>query len=65
MDSFARAWVSDYYEVREPRAGRLLHHRGQTLLLFHRRVVAEIELFRVAGASYGYVFYVFERLSQS
>jgi trans-aconitate methyltransferase len=56
-----RAWVAGYYDVLEPRATSLLAHPDSAVRALAADTIREIEVFRVAADSYGYVFYVLRR----
>ena len=64
LDTFVlphSAWTEGYYDLLEPRARELLKHANPPVREVAREALAEIEVFRVAGASYGYVFYLLQR----
>jgi hypothetical protein len=48
--------------VLEPRAKAFLDHEDATVREFARETVREVEVFRMSGDSYGYVFYVLQRI---
>jgi SAM-dependent methyltransferase len=54
-------WVKDYYDILEPRAKSLLHHSDVAVRNFAVETLKEIETFKIAEDSYGYVFYVLQR----
>jgi SAM-dependent methyltransferase len=54
-------WVKDYYDILEPRAKSLLNHSDLAIRDFAVETLKEIETFRIAEDSYGYVFYVLQR----
>ena len=55
------AWVEGYYDVLEPRAKALVNHPDSSVRDFAVETVKEIEVFKCAEDSYGYVFYVLQR----
>jgi SAM-dependent methyltransferase len=55
------AWVKDYYDVLEPRAKSLVSHSDVAVRDFAVETLKEIEAFKIAEESYGYVFYVLQR----
>jgi SAM-dependent methyltransferase len=55
------AWVKDYYDILEPRAKSLVNHSDVAVRDFAVETLKEIETFRIAEDSYGYVFYVLQR----
>ena len=55
------AWVKDYYDVLEPRAKSLASHSDVAVRDFAVETLKEIETFKIAEDSYGYVFYVLQR----
>jgi SAM-dependent methyltransferase len=55
------AWVKDYYDVLEPRAKSLVSHSDVAVRDFAVETLKEIETFKIAEDSYGYVFYVLQR----
>jgi SAM-dependent methyltransferase len=56
------AWVEGYYDVLEPRAKSLVNHHDQSVREFALDTVKEIEIFKISEDSYGYVFYLLQRL---
>ena len=56
------AWVEDYYEILEPRAKALVDHPDLSVRDFAAETVREIEIFERSEDSYGYVFYVLQRV---
>ena len=56
-----QAWVKDYYDVLEPRAKSLVNHSDAAVRDFAVETLKEIETFKIAEDSYGYVFYVLQR----
>ena len=55
------AWMKDYYDILEPRAKSLANHSDLALRDFALETLREIETFKIAEDSYGYVFYVLQR----
>jgi SAM-dependent methyltransferase len=55
------AWMKDYYDVLEPRAKSLVNHRDMAIKDIAVETVREIETFKIAEDSYGYVFYLLQR----
>ena len=55
------AWVKDYYDVLEPRAKSLLNHSDAAVRDFAAETLTEIETFKIAENSYGYVFFILQR----
>jgi hypothetical protein len=55
------AWVKDYYDVLEPRAKSLMNHSDVAVRNFAAETLKEIETFKIAEDSYGYVFFVLQR----
>lgn len=58
----AEAWIDGYYEILEPRATALLDHPNDSVRAFALDTIREIEIFRQSEGSYGYVFYVLQRI---
>ncbi|HEV3409625.1 MAG TPA: class I SAM-dependent methyltransferase [Chthoniobacterales bacterium] len=58
----ADAWREDYYDVLEPRARSLVDDPDPAIRELAAGTLAEIEIFARAEGSYGYVFFVLERL---
>ncbi len=56
------SWVEDYYDVLGPRAEKLIDHPDSSVREMAAETIREIEVFKSSGHSYGYVFYVFERV---
>ena len=56
------SWVEDYYDVLGPRAEKLIDHPDSSVHEMAAETIREIEVFKSSGHSYGYVFYVFERV---
>lgn len=57
------AWRKDYYDVLEPRAKLLANHSDMAVRDFAVETLKEIETFKIAEGSYGYVFYILQRRS--
>lgn len=57
-----QAWVEGYYEVLAPRAQELLKYEDAAVRDFAAETVREIEVFAASEDSYGYVFYVLQKL---
>jgi SAM-dependent methyltransferase len=55
------AWVNDYYDILQSRAKSLLNHSDIAVRDFAVETLKEIETFKIAEDSYGYVFYVLQR----
>jgi SAM-dependent methyltransferase len=55
-------WVDGYYDVLEPRAHALVKHGDEAVRGFAGEMLEEIDAFRCSGGSYGYVFYVLQRM---
>lgn len=56
------AWIEGYYDVLEPRAQALLAHPDSSVRNLAIATLQEIEIFNCAENSYGYVFYVLQRV---
>lgn len=56
------AWVEGYYDVLEPRAKALVDHDDAAVRYSAVETLKEIEVFRCSEGSYGYVFYVLQRI---
>jgi len=56
------AWTEGYYDVLEPRARALIDHSDPSVRDFAVETVREIETFNSSEDSYGYVFYVLQRI---
>ncbi|MEX0832925.1 MAG: class I SAM-dependent methyltransferase [Actinomycetota bacterium] len=56
------AWVDRYYDILEPRAQILADHTDASVRQFALETLKEIEVFRASEDSYGYVFYMLQRL---
>ena len=54
-------WVKDYYDILEPRAESLLNHSDVGVRDFAVETLKEIETFKIAEDSYGYVFFLLQR----
>jgi SAM-dependent methyltransferase len=57
-----QAWVDGYYDVLAPRASALLDYPDPSVRDFAAETIREIEVFDRAEDSYGYVFYVLQRV---
>ena len=55
-------WVEGYYEILEPRAQALLGHADESVRSFAAETVEEIRIFACSEDSYGYVFYVLQKV---
>ena len=55
------SWVKDYYDILEPRAKSLVNLSDVAMRAFAVETLKEIETFKIAEDSYGYVFYVLRR----
>ena len=60
-----QTWVDGYYDVLAPRAKALLDHPDPSVRDFAAETVREIEVFQRSEDSYGYVFYVLQRVQLS
>ena len=58
----SEAWVEGYYDVLEPRAKALLDHPDKSVRDFAAETIKEIEVFQCCHGSYGYVFYILQRI---
>jgi SAM-dependent methyltransferase len=56
------AWVEGYYDVLAPRAQALIDRADSSVRDLAIETLREIEIFNCSEASYGYVFYVLERI---
>ena len=56
------AWIEGYYDVLEPRAKALIDHPDSSVRDFAVETIKEIEVFESSEGSYGYVFYVLQRV---
>ena len=54
-------WLKDYYDLLEPRATSLINHSDVSVRAFAAETLKEIETFKIAEDSYGYVFFVLQR----
>ena len=54
--------MEGYYETLRPRAEALLDHQDPAVRGIAAETVMEIDVFDRAGDSYGYVFYVLQRI---
>lgn len=55
-------WEKDYYDILEPRAKRLLDHPDPSVREFAAGIIEEIEIFLCSEESFGYVFFVLQRV---
>jgi len=55
-------WVEGYYDILEKRAKILISHPDPSLRDFAAETIKEIEVFECSEDSYGYVFYVLQRV---
>ncbi|MEX2167173.1 MAG: class I SAM-dependent methyltransferase [Methyloceanibacter sp.] len=55
------AWIDGYYDILETRAQAFVDHSDPSIRNFARDTVKEIEIFKTAEDSYGYVFYMLQR----
>jgi SAM-dependent methyltransferase len=55
------AWEKDYYDILEQRAKLLVNHSDVAVRDFAFETLKEIETFKIAEDSYGYVFYILQR----
>lgn len=55
-----QAWVTDYYDILEPRAKSLAGHSDSAVRELASETLKEIEAFRVSEDSYGYIFLVLQ-----
>jgi hypothetical protein len=58
----SKAWVEGYYDVLEPRAQALIDHPDSSVRDLAIATLQEIEIFHHAENSYGYVFYILQRV---
>jgi trans-aconitate methyltransferase len=58
----AQAWTEGYYDVLGPRARLMLEHSDAKVRELAADTLREIEIFEQADGSYGYVFYVGQRI---
>lgn len=56
------AWVEGYYDLLEPRAHALVNHPDSAVRDLAVETVREIEIFAASEDSYGYVFFVLQRI---
>jgi SAM-dependent methyltransferase len=56
------AWIEDYYDVLEPRAQALVSHPDSSVRDLAIATLQEIEIFNCSENSYGYVFYLLQRV---
>jgi trans-aconitate methyltransferase len=56
------AWVEGYYDILEKRAKILVTHPDPSVRDFAVETIKEIEVFECSEDSYGYVFYVLQRV---
>jgi hypothetical protein len=56
------AWVDGYYDVLGPRARQMLAHPDAAVRALAADTLEEIEVFQQCDGSYGYVFYVAQRV---
>ena len=57
-----RTWIDGYYEILRPKASALLKHSDPSVRDFAAETLREIEVFECSEDSYGYVFYVLQRV---
>jgi trans-aconitate methyltransferase len=57
-----QTWTDGYYDILAPRANALLAHCDSAVRAFAVETLREIEAFQSSEGSYGYVFYVLERV---
>jgi serine/threonine-protein kinase HipA len=55
-------WVEGYYDILEPRAKALVDHPDSSVRDFAIETLKEIEIFNCSEDSYGYVFFVLQRV---
>ncbi|HET9444713.1 MAG TPA: class I SAM-dependent methyltransferase [Steroidobacteraceae bacterium] len=58
----AQAWTDGYYDVLGPRARQMLDHADAAVRELAADTLREIEIFEQSEGSYGYVFYVGQRI---
>ena len=58
----AQAWTDGYYNVLGPRAREMLEHSDAAVRELAADTLREIEIFQQSDGSYGYVFYVGQRI---
>lgn len=56
------AWLDGYYDVLAPRANALADHPEKPVSDFARETIREIDVFKSSDGSFGYVFYLLQRL---
>ena len=56
-----KCWENGYYDILRPRAEALLDHEDSAVRALAQENLEEIAIFRLAGDSYGYVFYLLQR----
>lgn len=56
------AWVEGYYDLLEPRAKALVDHSDASVREMAVETLQEMEMLACANGSYGYVFYVLQRV---
>jgi SAM-dependent methyltransferase len=59
------AWIKDYYDVLESRAKLLVNHADIAVRDFAVETLKEIEIFKISQGSYGYVFFVLQRSTET
>ena len=57
-----QAWTDGYYDVLGPRAQEMLDHPDASVRALAADTLREIEIFQQSDDSYGYVFYVAQRI---
>ena len=55
-------WEKDYYDILEPRAKSLLDHPDSSVIDFATDIIKEIEIFHGYKESYGYTFFILQRV---
>ena len=58
----SQAWTEGYYDVLGPRAQQMLDHTDAAVRELAADTLREIEIFQQSEGSYGYVFYVGQRV---
>ncbi len=58
----AQAWTDGYYDILGPRARQMLQHPDAAVRGLAADTLREIEIFQQSEGSYGYVFYVGQRI---
>ena len=56
-----KAWVEDYYDILEHHAKSLVSHWNVGVRNFAIETLKEIDAFKIAEDSYGYVFFILQR----